>query len=178
MQKRELDCLIIGGGPAGLTAAVFGSVPTQRWCLRQRRKPSLPDQVIITPPSSMAFRATNCLPGVPITSSRITKLIRKGTDFVATHGGGEVSARSVLLASGIVDVHPEMHELDKAIKDGAVRYCPVCDGFDSIGKGGYSEDATSKARFLRTYSRTSPCCGNTRIPAQMLLFGTILPSRA
>ncbi len=95
--------------------------------------------------------------GVPITSSRITELIRKGTDFVAAHDGGKVSARSVLLASGIVDVHPEMHELDKAIKHGAVRYCPVCDGFEALDRkisvSGNSEDATSKAKFLRTYSK-------------------------
>ena len=82
---------------------------------------------------------------VPITSSRITELIRKGTDFVAAHDGGKVSARSVLLASGIVDVHPEMHELDKAIKHGAVRYCPVCDGFEALDRK-ISVSATVKTR--------------------------------
>ena len=95
--------------------------------------------------------------GITIARSRVRKLTRDSAAFIASHDEGEVSARSVLLASGIVDVHPEMHDLDKAIRDGCVRYCPVCDGFEAIDRKiavlGDSEDAASKARFLRTYSR-------------------------
>jgi thioredoxin reductase (NADPH) len=47
-------------------------------------------------------------------------------------------------------------ELNEAIAEGSIRYCPVCDGYEAtdqrIGVLGYSSDASSKAKFLRTYS--------------------------
>jgi thioredoxin reductase len=61
----------------------------------------------------------------------------------------------VLLATGIVDLHPKLEQLDKAIGEGAIRYCPVCDGFEALDRRiavlGDGQDASSK--FLRTYSR-------------------------
>jgi thioredoxin reductase (NADPH) len=63
----------------------------------------------------------------------------------------------VLLATGIVDVHPRLEQLDKAIAEGSIRYCPVCDGFEALDRTiavlGDGEDASSKASFMRTYSK-------------------------
>jgi thioredoxin reductase (NADPH) len=63
----------------------------------------------------------------------------------------------VLVATGIVDLHPKLEQLDKAIGEGAIRYCPVCDGFEAFDRRiavlGDGQDASSKAEFLRTYSR-------------------------
>jgi thioredoxin reductase (NADPH) len=61
-----------------------------------------------------------------------------------------------LLATGIVDESPDLPGLDKAVAKGSIRYCPVCDGYEAVGQRigvlGHSEDASTKARFLRTYS--------------------------
>jgi thioredoxin reductase (NADPH) len=61
-----------------------------------------------------------------------------------------------LLATGIVDESPDVPGLDEAVAKGSIRYCPVCDGYEAadqrIGVLGHGEDASSKARFLRTYS--------------------------
>jgi thioredoxin reductase (NADPH) len=63
----------------------------------------------------------------------------------------------VLLATGLVDEGPEIEGLDTGVYGGAVRYCPICDGFEAmvrrIGVLGNAEQAGSKALFLRTYSR-------------------------
>ena len=69
--------------------------------------------------------------GVTITHSRVTKLIRREASFVGCHERGDVTARSVLIATGIVDVKPKMEKLEQAIAKGSVRYCPVCDGFEA-----------------------------------------------
>ena len=66
----------------------------------------------------------------------------------------------MLLATGIVDVHPKLEQLEKAIGEGSIRYCPLCDGFEALDRRipvlGDGEDASSKAKFLRTYSRDVP----------------------
>jgi thioredoxin reductase (NADPH) len=52
--------------------------------------------------------------------------------FHATWEGGSARARLVLLATGARDVEPDMPHLAEALRDGALRYCPVCDGFEVI----------------------------------------------
>ena len=63
----------------------------------------------------------------------------------------------MLLATGLVDANLPIDGLDAAVWSGAVRYCPICDGFEAIDRrigviGGLTE-AGRKALFLRTYSR-------------------------
>jgi thioredoxin reductase (NADPH) len=79
-----------------------------------------------------------------------------------------------LLATGIVDAHPKLEQLDKAIGEGAIRYCPACDGFEALDRRiavlGDGEDASSKAEFLRTYSRDVTWLWQTEMPrAQPIL---------
>lgn len=71
--------------------------------------------------------------------------------------GRELSARYVVLATGLVDNSPPLTGLKEAIEKGAVRYCPICDGYEAsdqrIGVLGSIDDACGKALFLRGYSK-------------------------
>ena len=49
--------------------------------------------------------------------------------FIAHGAGGVIASRTVLLATGIVDVVPRMAHLREAIADGCVRLCPICDAY-------------------------------------------------
>ena len=67
-----------------------------------------------------------------------------------------MSTAFVLLATGVVDNDPELPGVEGAIQRGLFRVCPICDGFEAIGKkigviGGGSH-AAREALFLRTYS--------------------------
>jgi thioredoxin reductase (NADPH) len=77
--------------------------------------------------------------------------------FLAEIGTESVIARTVLLATGIVDEKPALPSLREFIYRGAVRFCPICDGFEArdktIGVLGPVKGAAKKALFLRTYSK-------------------------
>lgn len=161
------DCLIIGGGPAGLTAAVYLARYRRRIVLfdagesraslipKSHNYPGFPEGVS-GPGLLRALRMQAQAYGVQMIGARITELKREGGEFAATSGGQEIKARFVLLATGIVDESPDVPGLDEAVAEGSIRYCPVCDGYEAIdqriGVLGHGEDAASKARFLRTYS--------------------------
>ena len=42
--------------------------------------------------------------------------------------GKEIAARTVLLATGLIDESPKVEGLGSGVYDGAVRFCPICDG--------------------------------------------------
>jgi thioredoxin reductase (NADPH) len=76
--------------------------------------------------------------------------------FVLHLEGGTVNARTVLLATGIVDNQPDLPNVREIIRRGHVRLCPVCDGFEVAGKSvgvlGPAQHATAKALFLSSFT--------------------------
>lgn len=165
--RETLDCLIIGGGPAGLTGAIY--------LARYRRNILVVDdgasRAALIPESHNypGFRGIGGPAlltrlkdqareyGMELREGRVTALRRDSCGaFAATVGAGAISARSILLATGLVDDHPVMAGVDEAIQAGVLRFCPVCDAYESIdqriGVLGPAVAAGSKAIFLRTYS--------------------------
>ena len=167
MENSDLDCLVIGGGPAGLTAAIY--------LARFRRNVLLVDdgqsraRLI---PKSHNYPGFLGISGVDLLASlreqaeqngsrmqqgRVEELRAADGAFIARIGTTTLRAQRVLLATGIVDESPDLPGLKDAIYRGALRFCPICDGFEAkdkrIGVLGTLRMAASKARFLRTYSR-------------------------
>src|SRR6185295_5539607 len=57
----------------------------------------------------------------------VERLEREGdSKFVASVGTGRIVARSVLLATGAVDLGPPLSRLRKGLAAGSIRVCPVC----------------------------------------------------
>jgi thioredoxin reductase (NADPH) len=72
---------------------------------------------------------------VPTEAGRVERLRRcDDGSFEATAGTSRFSARFVLLATGARDVEPDIAGLAPSLKSGQVRYCPVCDGFETQGR--------------------------------------------
>lgn len=162
------DCLIIGGGPAGLTAAIYlgrfrrrvlvvdSGESRAQWIPRTHNCPGFPDGV--TGPELLQ-RLTE-------QADRYGAQRRKGTVRslqLETNGHflietpAPVRARTVLLATGIIDTLPPLEDPAAAIASGRLRLCPICDGYeasdDRIGVMGPGEDVLRKALFLRTFSQ-------------------------
>jgi len=81
---------------------------------------------------------------------------RESGDFEAHTSVGDIVARKVLLATGIEDEQPALPNLFELIRKGHVRLCPVCDGYEVIGKNvhvlGPPKRAAAKALFLRSFT--------------------------
>lgn len=70
--------------------------------------------------------------------------------------GTLIRAKTVLLATGVVDEEPDLPNVPQAVKRGLIRHCPICDGFEVIGKRvgviGYGAKGAREALFIRTYT--------------------------
>ncbi|TVV76458.1 NAD(P)/FAD-dependent oxidoreductase [Sphingomonas solaris] len=165
-----MDCLVIGGGPAGLTAAIYlarfhlSVVVVDEGKSRAALIPKTRNHAGY--PAGIAgtellarMREQAELYGAQIVPGRIDQLTLEAGVFTAKMSGSRLQARSVLLATGIINRRPNMTDAlhDEALAVGALRYCPVCDGFEvtdrTIGVIGSGERGTNEALFLRSYSK-------------------------
>jgi thioredoxin reductase (NADPH) len=168
---KPLDCLIIGGGPAGLTAAIYlarfhmdilvvdGGKSRAGWIPCTRNHAGFPDG-INGQELLQRMRDQACKYGAKIESEYVTKLERDADTglFAATWGSGCVSARTVLLATGVSNRRPPMDEElhDEALAKGLIRYCPICDGYEvtdkKVGVIGSDSHGVAEALFIRSYT--------------------------
>jgi thioredoxin reductase (NADPH) len=170
MDEPILDCLIIGGGPAGLTAAIYlarfhldvlivdAGKSRASWIPCTRNVSGFPDGIEGTE-LLQRMRDQACRYGAKIDTEFVTKLEREPKDlFTATWGSGSAIARAVLLATGVTNRRPPMDEKlhDEALARGLVRYCPICDGYEvtdkKVGVIGSDRHGVAEALFLRSYT--------------------------
>ena len=163
-----IDCLIVGAGPAGLTAAIYlarfrrtiavydNGASRASFIPRTRNYPGFPDG-ISGEELLERLRAQAERYGATVTRGLVEELRREDGTFVAKAGQGEVRARTVLLATGIVDKEPDMPNLREAIDAGCIRLCPICDGHEVIDRSvavyGPPDEAAGHAAFMRTFTR-------------------------
>jgi thioredoxin reductase (NADPH) len=69
-----------------------------------------------------------------LVGGRVTSLRREGPAFVAFLQNRNVAARFVLLATGLIDCSPPMEGEPKNGRSEAIRFCPVCDGYETIDR--------------------------------------------
>jgi thioredoxin reductase (NADPH) len=167
-QIQLWDCLVIGGGPAGLTAALYlarfrrsvlvvdrgdsraAQIP------RSHNHPGFPDG-IEGPVLLSILRGQAESYGALIVSATVERLEKAGRVFNAHVGSVSYGARTVILATGLKDHAPSFEAgADAQVIRNAVRYCPVCDGFEATDKAiavyGPAEACGAEVRFLRHYS--------------------------
>jgi thioredoxin reductase (NADPH) len=164
------DCLIIGAGPAGLTAAIY----LARFNLVTRIIDAGKSRCAMIPltrnhagyPGGIAGKELLALMreqaaefGAAVIDGLVEKIEKREDVFVANANGAALTVRSVLLATGVVNnrpsISPEIH--DAALERGLLRYCPICDGYEVadqrvavIGTGAHGLE---EAVFLRMYTK-------------------------
>lgn len=168
MTKR--DCVVVGGGPAGLTAAIYLS----RFCRNVTVIDADEGRLAMIPLSHnhpgfpggvkgcdlLAQMRTQAQEyGAELVAGNVTDVTGAEDDFTATlEDGGSFKARTVLLATGVVNLRPPLSDdvHADAVARGLLRYCPICDAFEQqdkrIGVLGADDHGLAEALFLRTFS--------------------------
>lgn len=73
--------------------------------------------------------------GVPVSRGCVkTMTALAGGGFDVSDGHERWQARTVVIATGAVDVAPEVEDLEHGVRHALVRYCPVCDGYETQGR--------------------------------------------
>jgi thioredoxin reductase (NADPH) len=163
------DCIIIGAGPAGLTAAIY----LARYHLKIRMFDSGSSRAALIPcthnhagyPDGISGKDLLGLMleqaekyGATRERAEVTSLRVLDEGFAVRVGDREYAARSILLATGVVNHRPDMPDAlhDEALQRGLLRYCPVCDGYEvtdkRVGVIGTGEHGMREALFIRGFT--------------------------
>lgn len=179
MQPERYDVAVVGGGPAGLAAAlwlarylhsvvVVDSGDPRNWETRGING-YLGHQGIRSPELRAIGREECADYGVAFVDGRVERATNETGELFALwlHDGAEIEARRILLAIGIRDVWPEIPGLEHCY-GATVHVCPDCDGFETrekntvvVGKG---RKAVGMALALTTWTRTIVICTNGEKP--------------
>ncbi|KAA3452301.1 NAD(P)/FAD-dependent oxidoreductase [Mesorhizobium sp. SARCC-RB16n] len=170
------DVLIVGGGPAGLTAAQYlarfrhrvlvidAGDPRAALIATSHNCPGFPEG-ISGPDLLDRLRRHASLYGATLMRGEVFSLTLSDRGFDAETSIGAIRARKVFLATGIVDTAPVLPRLREALAAGVVRLCPVCDGYEVIDRNiavvGQGDRAFQEAVFL------------TRFTSRVTILGTL-----
>jgi thioredoxin reductase (NADPH) len=164
------DCIIIGAGPAGLTAAIY----LARFHLSIRLFDCGSSRAALIPCTHNHAGYPAGVKGTELLRLMLEQAEKYGatreqaevTAILPVEGGFEVhigdriaKARTVLLATGVVNNRPKMDtaEHDAALERGLLRYCPICDGYEvtdkKVGVIGTGDHGMREAIFLRGYTK-------------------------
>ena len=164
------DCIIVGGGPAGLTAAIY----LARFHLSVRLFDCGTGRAAMIPrshnhagfPGGISgselldrMREQAARYGTQTEHHRVTGISGQDGHFTVDTDSATHQARTVLAATGVVNHRPDglddaLH--DEALERGLLRYCPICDAYEvtdkRVGVIGTSDHGADEALFLRGYT--------------------------
>jgi thioredoxin reductase len=175
------DCLVVGGGAAGLSAAlVLGRARRDVLLVDAGGQSNRPAHAIGgllahegTAPSELYAAGRDQLagyPGVILRDGDVEAIEPRddGTFAARLHGGDEVAARRVLLAMGMEYVPPDLPGVAERFGD-AVFHCPFCHGWEvrdgALAVLGEGDAGVGKALLLRGWSDDVVLLGRDIDPA-------------
>jgi thioredoxin reductase (NADPH) len=161
------DALIIGAGPAGLTAAIYlgrfrrrclvleDGHSRARWIPASHNIPGFTAGIGGSEFLS-ALKEQALKYGAQIRHSRVSSITKAGELFIVHTAHGTLSSRYVLIATGVRDHLPPIEGASEAVLRSLLRCCPICDAFEAIDKriGVIGDGALGvrEAQFLSHYS--------------------------
>lgn len=167
MGDEIYDCIVVGAGPAGLTAAIYlarfrrdflvldSGASRASWIPRSHNHPGFPRGVHGNTLLARMRRQAERY-GAQIRAQWIEALQPVEGGFLVQGGAETFRARKAILATGVIDNEPPIPGVEEGIARGLVRVCPICDGYEVIDKAvaviGDDEHSANEAIFLTTYT--------------------------
>lgn len=167
--EKTWECIVVGAGPAGLSAALYMARFRRRVLVLHDGKsralripethnvPGFPDGIegplLIERMTGHARRY-----GAQVREADVTAVRHDNVYVIETAGGERLATEALVLATGLYLNEPPLPhaEHEAAIRAGVLRYCPVCDGFEHAGQRiavlGCDAAGAGEALFLRQYS--------------------------
>lgn len=171
--NRHFDVIIIGGGPAGLSAALILGRCRRRVLVCDAGKPRNAASEALhgyltrdgLPPSELLRIGREQLrqyTTVELRDIAVTEAARAGDRFeVMLTDGTRLSSRKLLLATGVVDHIPEIEGIE-SFYGRSVWHCPYCDGWEvrdrPLAVYGRGENGKGLALELTVWSRDLVLC--------------------
>ena len=196
MKDGLFDCAVIGGGPAGLTAAIYlaryrrrvavfdGGQSRAAMIPRTRNYPGFAHG-ITGPDLLVALREQAKSYGITLIAAEACEMTCDNKRFQLKGQNDRLEASFVIMATGLRDARPEIDGLQEGAGGSVIRYCPICDGFEATDRDicvyGSAEDAWGKALFMRSFSKSVTLllpkgyCSE-KIRSEMELAGVRVPS--
>ncbi len=164
-----VDIAIVGGGPAGLTAALYAARAGKSICLLE--KESFGGQIVLSPmvdnfPASPHISGADFAArlyeqvdafGVAMETEEVQKIEKAANGFLLTTDFGTHEAKAVILATGVHHRSLGLPEEEDYVGAG-ISYCAVCDGAfyqdADVAVIGGGDTALQDALFLASSCRT------------------------
>ncbi|WP_053217293.1 NAD(P)/FAD-dependent oxidoreductase [Virgibacillus senegalensis] len=136
-----LDCVIVGGGPAGLNASLVLARAKKKIVLFDEDKPRnavtyeshgfiTRDRIKPSEFKRLAKEELKQYPSIEIQNQRVTDIQKEdGALLVHTGGGNRYRTRKVILATGLTDVLPDIEGIHEFYGT-SLFSCPFCDGWE------------------------------------------------
>ena len=181
MTERIFEIGIVGGGPAGLSAAVWSARYLHSVCVVDSGDPRNWETLSINgflgldeirPPELRGRGRDTCRSlGVELVDGIVLRVDKQDDEhfLIQLEGGRRIASRRLLLAIGIRDVWPDVPGIERIYGSNA-HVCPDCDGYDARDKKvvviGNGRRAVGMALNLTTWTRDIIICTNGR-PADL-----------
>ena len=169
----KYDCIIVGAGPAGLSAALMLGRCCRRVLVCEAGEPRnarstgvhnylTRDGIAPLEFLSIARKDVERFPTVEFLAAEVNDARRTSEGFtVVLSDRSELAARKLLLATGVVDDLPEIEGL-APLYGTSVHHCPYCDGWEwrdqPIAIYGWGEEGSALALGLSVWSDDLVLC--------------------
>lgn len=170
VSDSPFDCIVLGGGPGGMTAAIYLARMNRKILLvdsgrsrarlipRSYNHPGFPGGV---KGRDLLARMREQIAelNVAVVEGDATRFERTGDGFFKTEIDGRlVLTQNVIFATGLEDNMPPFEHAYDLVAEGYLRICPICDGYEIAERPtvviGATMRAVAEARFLKTFTPT------------------------
>jgi thioredoxin reductase (NADPH) len=189
IQSDIQDAIVVGAGPAGLTAAIYfgrfrrrclvleDGLSRARWIPTSHNIPGFiagvgGEEFLRT------LREQAVKYGAQVRREHVSELSVNDGVFVVRTEGETLYGRYILLATGVRDRLPDIEGAAEAVMRSLLRFCPICDAYEALDKRiaviGDGAAGEREAEFLSDYSDqvTLLHIGSPNVPSSATTLGS------